>query len=182
MIIEEKVLKANYDETILNILIVEVNWLVAYWSISKEYNNKFIKEYGEKFFEETKEILKIHNLSNNTEEIVELKENTDNYYAKFNYSDSIYQVELLRVGKENNEQYGYRLVSNKIHSPNIKILIDNYSPEEIKFRNINTLKETNKTNFLKEKDFSKNNIIRLYEDTMKPSWNAYKKENGYKEK
>ena len=176
------IIKADYNETLLKILIAEVNWLLAYWNISKEYNDRFIDKYGEDFFEKTKEILKIKNLNNNTEEIIEIKEPTNNYYIKFNYSDSIYQVELLRVGKENNEDYGYRLVSNKIHSPNIKILTNDYSKEKIKFKNIKTGEEDSKTHFYSPNNFLKEDVEKLYENTMKPAWNSYKKENGYKEK
>lgn len=123
---ESRIIKAEYNETMIKILIVEVNWILAYWNISEEYNNQFKKKYGKDFFDKTKEVLKIKNLSNNTEEIIEIKEPTNNYYAKFNYSDSVYQVELMRIGKENNEDYGYKLESNKVHSPNIKIRINDY--------------------------------------------------------
>ena len=179
---ETNIIKANYNETILKILIAEVNWLLAYWSISKEYNDTFLEKYGEDFFERTKEILKVKNLSNGTEETIEIKEPTNNYYIKFNYSDSIYQVELLRVGKEDNRDYGYKLESNKIHSPNIKILVDDYSKEKIKFKNVKTGKEDLKAKFYDDNSFSKEDIEKIYNDTIKPSWNAYKKENGYKEK
>ena len=177
-----EITKAYYNETILNILIVEVNWLLAYWNISEEYNSEFVKKYGKDFFQNTKEILKVHNLSNNTEEIIEVKNPTNNYYIKFNYSDSIYQVELLRVGKDDERDYGYRLVSNKIHSPNVKILIDDYAVKKTKFINIKTGEKSEGTKFYKSDTFSKENIAKLYDDTMKPAWNAYKKENGYKEK
>ena len=176
------IIKAEYNETILKIIIAEVNWLLAYWTISKEYNDAFLEKYGQDFFQKTKEILKVKNLSNNTEEIIEIKEPTNNYYIKFNYSDSIYQVELLRVGKENNEDYGYKIESNKIHSPNIKILINEYSKDKIKFKNIKTGREEEKTKYFNKEEFSKEDIDRLYEDTMKPAWNKYKRENGYKEK
>ena len=179
---ENSIIKANYNETMLKIIIAEVNWLLAYWNISKDYNDKFLNKYGNDFFDKTKEILKVKNLSNNTQEVIEISKPTNNYYIKFNYSDSTYQVELLRVGKENNEDYGYRLVSNKIHSPNIKILIDDYSKDKAKFKNIRTGEEDSKTRFFNPDNFSKEDIEQLYKDTMKPSWNKYKKENGYKEK
>lgn len=177
-----KVIKANYNDTLLRILIVEVNWLLAYWNISEEYNDKFFKKYGMDFFKNTKEILKVKNLSNNTEEIIEVKNPTNNYYIMFNYSDSNYQVELLRVGREDERDYGYKLMSNTIHSPNIKIRIDDYAEEKIKFTNVKTGEELEETNFYKRDTFSKEDIAKLYDDTMRPAWNAYKKENGYKEK
>ena len=166
----------------MNILIVEVNWLLAYWGIAKEYNESFVDKYGGNFFEQTKEFLKVKNLTNNTEEIIEIKESTNNYYIKFNYSDSIYQVELLRLGKDDGKDYGYRLVSNEIHSPNIKVRIDDYFEDKIKFRNVKAGEEEEETKFYKKTKFSKDDIVKLYDETMRPAWNAYKKENGYKEK
>lgn len=179
---ENIIIKAQYNETFIKIIIAEVNWLLAYWNISKEYNDFFIEKYGSDFFENTKEVLRVKNLSNNTEEVIEIKEPTNNYYIKFNYSDSIYQVELLRIGKDDNKDYGYKIESNKIHSPNIKILINEYVKENIKFRNVKTGEENYKTKFYNGENFSKQDIEKLYEGTMKPAWNVYKKENGYKEK
>lgn len=178
----ENIIKAQYNETFIKIIIAEVNWLLAYWSTSKEYNDFFIEKYGNDFLEKTKEVLRVKNLSNNTEEVIEVKEPTNNYYIKFNYSDSIYQVELLRVRKEDNKDYGYKIESNIIHSPNIKVLINDYSRESIKFKNLKTGEEMAKTEFYNFENFSKQDIEKLYEDTMKPAWNIYKKENGYKEK
>lgn len=179
---EEKIKKSEYNETTIKIIIAEVNWLLVYWSISKEYNDFFLKKYGNDFFKKTKEVLKVKNLTNNTEEVIEIKEPTNNYYVKFNYSDSIYQVELLRIGKNDEVDYGYRLISNKVHSPNIKIRIDDYSEDKIKFRNIKTGEESSKSKFYKKGTFSKEDIAKLYDETMRPAWNAYKGENGYKEK
>ena len=51
---EKNVVKAEYDETMLGILITEVNWLFIYWTISDEYNNVFVKKYGKDFFEKNK--------------------------------------------------------------------------------------------------------------------------------
>ena len=48
--------------------------------------------------------------------------------------------------------------------------------------NIKTEDESLKTKYYNSEEFSKEDIEKLYEDTMRPSWNAYKKENGYKEK
>lgn len=179
---QNTITKPNYEKTFLKILIAEVNWLLVYWNVSKRYNNKFIKLYGEDFFSKTKEILIVKNLNNNTEEIIEIKEPTNNYYIKFNYSDSIYQVKLKRIGKEDNKDYGYELKSNKIHSPNVKIRIKEYAPEKIKFKNIKTGEETSETQYYNSKVFSKEDIEKLYDNTMRPSWDAYKRENGYKEK
>lgn len=179
---EKNVVKAEYDETMIGILITEVNWLFIYWTISDEHNNVFVKKYGKDFFEKTKEVLTIKNLKNGKEEKIVIEEPTNNYYAKFNYSNSVYQVELSRVGKEDDKDYGYRIISNEIQSPNIKILIDDYSQDKIRFRNIKTGEKMTETKYYKLKENSKEDVKRLYDDIIKPTWDSYKNENGYKEK
>ena len=52
----------------------------------------------------------------------------------------------------------------------------------IKFKNIKTKEELDMTQYNEEKFFTKEDIQNLYEKTLRPAWNEYKKENGYKEK
>lgn len=52
----------------------------------------------------------------------------------------------------------------------------------IKFKNIKTKEELDITQYNEEKFFTKEDIQNLYEKTLRPAWNEYKKENGYKEK
>lgn len=174
--------KANYNETILRILISGIDRIFAYWSISEEYNNKFIKKYGEDFFQKTKEILILKNLRNGKEESIELKEHTNNYYIKFGYANSIYQVELLRIGISNNEDYGYKIISNKVVTPNIKVLLSSYNDEKIKFKNIKNGSECLETEYYKKSENTKRKIEKLYDEQIMPAWNEYKRENGYREK
>ena len=41
---DNKIIEANHNETKIKILISEVNMIFAYWSISEEYNQRFIKK------------------------------------------------------------------------------------------------------------------------------------------
>lgn len=177
-----KVKRAYYDESIIRILISGIDTILAYWNISEEYNNKFIKKYGEDFFEKTKEILILKNLRNSKEEIIEIKEPTNNYYIKFGCSNSIYQVELLRIGIGDDKEYGYKIVSNQVVTPNIKVLLSNYNDEKIRFKNIKNGNECKETKYYQKSENNKEKVEKLYEEQIMPVWNDYKKENGYREK
>lgn len=178
----EEIKKANYNQTILKILIAGIDTIFAYWNISEEYNEKFKKKYGEDFFEKTKEILTLKNLRNGKEEKIEVNGITNNYYIRFKYSNSIYQVELSRIGINDNKDYGYKIISNQVVTPNVKILLDNYDDKNIKFKNIKNNGEYSETKYYKKDKDNKDKIEKLYSEQIIPAWNDYKKENGYREK
>ena len=174
--------KIDYRENMIKILISNIDRIFAYWNISEDYNNEFKKKYGEDFFEKTKEVLILRNLRNNKDVIIEIEQPTNNYYIKFDYANSIYQVILTRIGKEDNKDYGYKLISNKIQSPNIKILINSYSTEKVKFKNVKDMSDLLETKYYKIGENKKIDIDKLYNKHIIPSWDEYKKENGYREK
>ena len=166
----------NYNENILRILISSIDRILVYWNISKEYNDYLKKIYGEDFFDKTKEVLILKNLTNNTDKRIELTEYTNNYYVKYNYSNAIYQVELVRIGKEDNKVYKYKLISNIVKTPRIKVGLDKYKEENIIFRCLES------GQLIKRIDQnSKERTEEFYKEKIMPSWNVYKKENGYRE-
>lgn len=179
---DNKIIEANHNETKIKILISEVNMIFAYWSISEEYNQRFIKKYGDEFFDKTKEVIIVKNLSNGKQKRIEIEQPTNNYYIKIGYANSIYQVELVRVGKQNKEEYGYKIISNKIKSPNIKVLFNTYDEKNIEFKNIKNGTKINKSQDYKKGEMTRTRIEELYEKLIIHSWNEYKAENGYKEK
>ena len=177
----DKIIKPRYTKTFLKLLISEINIVKAYWNIAEEYNKKYIEKYGEDFLKETKPVLKLLNLRTGTIENVNLEDGKNSCYIKINYANSYYQAELIRVGIEDNKDYGYRIVSNKVRSPNIKVLINRYDLSKIKFRNLFNGIESVNTDFYNPDNYKKEDINLLYEELIKPSWNQYKLENGYKE-
>ena len=91
-------------------------------------------------------------------------------------------MELVRVGKQNKEEYGYKIISNKIKSPNIKVLFNTYDEKNIEFKNIKNGTKINKSQDYKKGEMTRTRIEELYEKLIIHSWNEYKAENGYKEK
>lgn len=173
---ELKIKNYKYNENILKILISGIDRILAVWNISEEYNNIFKTKYGDDFLNKTKEILILKNLSNHTEKRIELTEYTNNYYIKYDYSNAIYQVELIRIGVDDEVDYGYKFISNKVKTPTIKIGIDKYKPENIIFKDIK-----NGDRYKESKPKSKESIEKFYNEKIMPTWNEYKKENGYRE-
>ena len=86
----------RYNETIVKILYQTPNILFVYWDISDEDKNKFIEQYGENFFQSTKPILKIFNLTKNYNFEVEIDDFANSWYINVNDADCDYKVELAR--------------------------------------------------------------------------------------
>ena len=166
---ELKIEKFNYNENILKILISGIDRILAVWNISEDYNNIFKRKYGDDFFSKTKEILILRNLNNHTEKMIELTEYTNN-------SNANYQVELVRIGISDNRDYGYKLISNTIKTPRIKTGLNKYNQANIIFKDI---KNGNIYRNIEPK--SKEYLKNFYNEKIMPTWNEYKKENGYRE-
>lgn len=137
----------RYNETIVKILYQTPNILFVYWDISDEDKNKFIEQYGENFFQSTKPILKIFNLTKNYNFEIEINDFANSWYISVNDANCDYKVELARkpieVNSNINSNYIYISSSNDIEFPNDHILLEEL-PNNINFKNVKTSKVTTK--------------------------------------
>lgn len=137
----------RYNETIVKILYQTPNILFVYWDISDEDKNKFIEQYGENFFQSTKPILKIFNLTKNYNFEIEINDFANSWYISVNDANCDYKVELARkpieVNSNINSNYVYITSSNDIEFPNDHILLEELS-NNINFKNVKTSKVTTK--------------------------------------
>lgn len=137
----------RYNETLVKILYQTPTILFVYWDISDYDRENFIKQYGENFFNNTKPILKIYNLTKNYDFEVEINDYANSWYINVNDADCEYKVELIRRTikyEENlNTDYIYVSSSNDIEFPNDRILLDKL-PDKINFRNVKTNEITTK--------------------------------------
>ena len=135
----------RYNETIVKILYQTPNVLFVYWDISDDDKNKFINEYGENFFYDTKPILKIFNLTKNYNFEIEINDFANSWYINVNDSKCDYKVELARrpisYNTNINSDYIYVSSSNDIAFPNDHILLEEL-PDIINFKNVKTNKIT----------------------------------------
>ena len=145
----------RYNETIVKILYQTPNILFVYWDISDEDKNKFIEQYGENFFQSTKPILKIFNLTKNYNFEVEIDDFANSWYINVNDADCDYKVELARkpisLEANINSDYIYISSSNDIEFPNDHILLEQLT-NKVNFKNV-------KTNTVSSKDIGSLRLI-----------------------
>ena len=140
-IVEYYDLPYRYNQTVVKVLAQTPNTLFVYWDISDDDRKKYIEQYGEYFFNNTKPVLIVHNKTKNYIFEVDINDFANSWYLRLVDSNCDYQIELGRrpineyVHISNN--YLYITNSNKIESPNDHILFDKLS-HFVYFKNVKT--------------------------------------------
>lgn len=147
-IVEYYDLPYRYNETVVKILYQTANTLFVYWDISDKDRENYIKQYGENFFNITRPVLIIHNITMNYSFEVPIDDFANSWYLHINDSKCDYKVELGRRPNNYNEEatkeiqenintdYIYVSSSNEIETPNDHVLFSTNENNTIKFRNI----------------------------------------------
>lgn len=174
-ILEYYDLPYRYNKTIVKILAQTPKTLFVYWDISDDDKKNYINQYGNEFFENTKPVLIIHNLTMNYTFEIEINDFANCWYFNVNDEKCEYSVELGRRPKDYNNfveipnNYLYVTSSNKIESPNGHILFEK-NQNVIFFRNVKTNKTFSKNvaNFEFMKYFGKiYNVYDMYKKLYK---------------
>ena len=145
----------KYNKTVVKILAQTPTNLFVYWEISDEDRKKLKEQYGEYFFEITKPVLVIHNLTMNYSFEIDINDFANSWYFHVNDSSCEYQIELGRrpipINYNYMPQYDveksgpitpvqvpfvYISSSNELEAPNDHILFNNKN--KIYFRNVKT--------------------------------------------
>ena len=138
-ILEYYDLPYRYNQTIVKVLAQTPRTLFIYWDISDEDRENYKKQYGDNFFETTKPVLIVYNDTLHYNFEVEINDFANSWYLHIADSKCDYRVELGRrpiIKNENlNTDYIYISASNKIESPNNKILF-NKDQKIVYFRNV----------------------------------------------
>lgn len=146
-IIEYYDLPYRYNQTVVKVLAQTPNTLFVYWDISDDDKNKYIEEYGEYFFNNTKPVLIVHNLTMNYSFEIDINDFANSWYLTIADSNCDYKIELGRRPINEyvtiNNNYLYIANSNDIDAPNDHILFDNLS-KFVYFRNVKTNATTKK--------------------------------------
>lgn len=146
-IIEYYDLPYRYNQTVVKVLAQTPNTLFVYWDISDDDKNKYIEEYGEYFFNNTKPVLIVHNLTMNYSFEIDINDFANSWYLTVADSNCDYKIELGRRPINEyvtiNNNYLYIANSNDIDAPNDHILFDNLS-KFVYFRNVKTNTTTKK--------------------------------------
>lgn len=170
----------RYNKTVVKILAQTPTNLFVYWEISDDDREKLKEQYGQYFFEITKPVLVIHNLTMNYSFKIDINDFANSWYFHVNDSSCEYKIELGRrpipINYNYMPQYDvekngpinpvqvpfiYISSSNNLEAPNDHILFNNTN--KIYFRNV-------KTNQIIEKDVKDfpfivkdNKFVNIYE-------------------
>lgn len=152
-VVEYYDLPYRYNETIVKILYQTPDTLFVYWDIADSDRENYIKQYGENFFNITRPVLIVHNDSMKYSFEIPINDFANSWYLHINDSKCNYRVELGRrpnyysqeAAKEIQENiktdYIYVSSSNKIESPNDRVLFNTNENNTVKFKNIKNHEE-----------------------------------------
>lgn len=146
-IVEYYDLPYRYNQTIVRVLAQTPTTLFIYWDISDKDRKNFQKQYGDNFFETTKPILIVYNDTLGYHFEIEINDFANSWYLHVADSKCEYRIELgrrpIKKTEKLNTDYIYITTSNKIESPNDKILFDN-NQKMVYFKNVKTRQQTQK--------------------------------------
>ena len=152
-VIEYYDLPYRYNETIVKILYQTPDTLFVYWDIADSDRENYIKQYGENFFNITRPVLIVHNDSMKYSFEIPINDFANSWYLHINDSKCHYRVELGRrpnyysaeaakeIAENIKTDYIYVTSSNKIESPNDRVLFNTNENNTIRFRNVKNNEE-----------------------------------------
>ena len=179
-ILEYYDLPYRYNQTVVKVLAQTPTTLFIYWDISDDDRNRFVEQYGEDFFNNSKPVLVIHNNTMHYSFEIEIDDFANSWYLHVNDANCEYSVELGRRPKYYNEtrhidipnNYLFVTSSNTIESPNDHVLFDK-NVKTVYFKdvktNIVTAKNITSISFLRNMG-KIYNLYDLQSDFTKNAW------------
>lgn len=179
-ILEYYDLPYRYNQTVVKVLAQTPTTLFIYWDISDDDRNRFVEQYGEDFFNNTKPVLVIHNNTMHYSFEIEIDDFANSWYLHVNDANCEYSVELGRRPKYYNKSrhvdipnnYLYVTSSNTIEAPNDHVLFDK-NIKTVYFKdvktNIVTAKNVTSISFLRNMG-KIYNLYDLQSDFTKNAW------------
>jgi len=138
-IVEYYDLPYKYNQTVVKVLYQNPTTLFVYWEISDDDMAHYKELYGENFFDTTRPVLVVYNETMNYSFEVDINDFANSWYFNINDSKCDYRIELIRRPVFYNEKiktdYIYITSSNKINTPNDRILFSTNEPNIVYFKN-----------------------------------------------
>lgn len=138
-VVEYYDLPYKYNQTVVKVLYQNPTTLFVYWEISDSDIEYYKNMYGDNFFETTKPVLLVYNDTMNYSFEIDINDFANSWYFNIRDSKCNYRVELIRRPVFYNEKiktdYIYITSSNKIETPNDRILFSTDEPYTVYFRN-----------------------------------------------
>ena len=148
-VVEYYDLPYKYNQTVVKVLYQNPTTLFVYWEISDDDIENYKSTYGDNFFETTKPVLLIYNETMNYKFEIDINDFANCWYFNINDSKCDYRLELIRKPISYNEkittEYIYITSSNKLESPNDRILFSTDEPYTVHFKNVknNNIRKVN---------------------------------------
>lgn len=148
----------RYNETVVKILAQTPKRMFVYWDISDNDREKYIKTFGEDFFEKTYPVLLLYNEDKKYIKEIAINDFANSWYIDIPDAKTKYSIQLGRKFKSYNEvvtvntqkvqenniilhtDYLPFANSNILEVPNDRILLDSL-PRVVTFRNVKTNEE-----------------------------------------
>lgn len=146
-ILEYYDLPYRYNQTVVKLLFQTPTTLFVYWDITDGDRQRYIKDYGENFFNNTRPVLIVHNETKNYTYELDINDFANSWYLTVPDADCKYVIELGRRPNNNEisipNDYLYITSSNQLDAPNDKIL---FEPKDgiITYKNAKTHKLSTK--------------------------------------
>lgn len=154
----------RYNHTVVKVLAQNPTTLFVYWDINDTDRKNFENNYGNNFFNITKPVLVVHNLTDNYSYEIDIDDFANNWYIRDCDTKCKYSVELGRRPIERTKDLDTNYInvaySNTMEIPNDHILFFKEN-DKIYFKNIKTNKITEKT--FKNSIYA-NNLREIYKD------------------
>lgn len=178
LLVEYYDLPYKYNQTTVKILAQTPTKLFVYWELSDNDRNNYIANFGEDFFNLTKPVLIVHNLTMNYSFELDINDFANSWYIQVNDPNCYYEIELGRrplvFNDRIKEPYFHISSSNNLQAPNNHILFENINANTVfKFKNVKTqdisIKKLSNISFL-------GNLNKIY--NLDDFYNLYKKFYG----
>lgn len=148
----------RYNETVVKILAQTPKKMFVYWDISDNDREKYIKTFGEDFFEKTYPVLLLYNEDKKYIKEITINDFANSWYIDIPDAKTKYSIQLGRKFKSYNESITVNTQrvqenniilhtdylpfanSNVLEVPNDRVLLDSM-PRFVTFRNVKTNEE-----------------------------------------
>ena len=148
----------RYNETVVKILAQTPKRMFVYWDISDNDREKYIKTFGEDFFEKTYPVLLLYNEDKKYIKEIAINDFANSWYIDIPDAKTKYSIQLGRKFKSYNEVVSVNIQkvrennvilhtdylpfanSNVLEVPNDHVLLENL-PRFVTFRNVKTNEE-----------------------------------------
>jgi hypothetical protein len=115
-------LPSGYDDNRIVLLTRDPKSLFAYWEISSNKKDDFVKNFGYDLWEKSLPVLKVTNVSKNISFYVRIDDFSNNWYINVPDPDCLY---IAEIGRRVSEQFFINLASsNYISTPNNSVSSD----------------------------------------------------------